>query len=457
MKTPYSGFRDPLPHAFSNESLITAWPLPVKWFLFAVSYFFLAYLCLETRDSGSLSSTIWLPAGLTLGVLSRSPLSRWPLWIISAGLLHVLVSFLHDRPTDIALIFALNDLMTLSLTAYIWKVFIKHGDNHRRKISMIFFIILVFLASILGGISTIISLNALAYPTVFLHFVIWSISNATGCLAIAPIFVLHNKYQAQEIFNRRPWQLLTLFIAIVTTLLIFIPSAEEIQRFNQIEFALYSLIGIMLLCSFFLNAHQLCFVFIVLAIITSTATLYSHGPFSTQDYSANEFITSSQLYLLIIFTFGLLFHSLVGHLQSFRKISQQQVMLISAGLSQQKIYSFSINMTTQSIIWSKNGNKEDQNPFFSVKTAAQLLGRVHTDDRLILAPWFKGIKTVFLQPHSCPVRLLFTCEPFSLNSNTFTQAHLALINDCDDAASLLLNGVLIVFEDAIVKPIGTTE
>lgn len=467
MKTLYSGFQDPLTHAPPDESLIAAWSFPLNWLFFAVSYFSLAYLCLETRDTGSLSSTIWLPAGLTLGVLSRSSLSRWPLWIISAGLLHVLVSFMHDRPIDIALIFAFNDLMTLSLSAYIWKIFIKHSNNHRRELSMIFFIALVFLGSILGGISTIYSLNALTYPTVFLHFVIWSISNATGCLAVAPIFLLNNrnlynnhlsnKPAAKENNTKKTWQLLTILLILISTLLIFIPSADAIQRFSNIEFALYFFIGLILLCSIFLTAHQLSFIFIAIALIISLATLYNHGPFSTRDYSANEFITDSQLYLLITYTFGLLFHSLIHHLQKLKKRSQQQVMLISGALTQQRIYYFSVNITTQCLIWCESNDNKDISPFNLVTTPAQLLGRMHTDDRLLLSAWFNGATTLFLQPFSYSVRLFLDNNTLLSNSNTFTGAHLALINVYDEVASLALNGVIIISQNAIFKPIGTKE
>lgn len=57
----------------------------LRWLIFVAVYFLLATISLETRDPWSLSSTIWLPAGLLLGVLcTRSP-AQWPMWAISGG------------------------------------------------------------------------------------------------------------------------------------------------------------------------------------------------------------------------------------------------------------------------------------------------------------------------------------------------------------------------------------
>lgn len=83
------------------------------WLAFIAIYLVLAMISMENRDSWSLSSAVWLPAGLVLGILCTSPRIYWPIWGVSAALLHILVSVLFGRTIDIALTFALVDLSVL--------------------------------------------------------------------------------------------------------------------------------------------------------------------------------------------------------------------------------------------------------------------------------------------------------------------------------------------------------
>ncbi|WAT01334.1 MASE1 domain-containing protein [Rouxiella chamberiensis] len=429
---------------------MTPWAYPFMWLLFCLSYFALAFLCLETRDNGSLSSSIWLPAGLTLGVLCASPLSRWPLWAVSAGLLHLFASLLHHRPLDIGLLFALSDLLILCLSAYVWKV-IKQGVRITAQFSsMLSFILIILIASLLGGILTLNGLKMFSYPIVFSHFLVWSISNATGCLALTPLFLFKGVKQKIHLIKTPRHGLFLLTCVVVLMLWTFTSTHRYLYQTDITDFALYTLIGMILLTVIFINSRQLSCLFIFTAIVISLSTLLHRGPFAMIDYTASESIPSSQLYTLIIFIFGLLTHSLFHDLDATNKQHQRHLLLINAAYPAQIRYLFHITFGADRLQWQTSDSGNQLFLAHAIITPAQFLGRLHVDDRTLISPYFKGEKTHFTLPLTYSVRVI-------LQDNVFIPAQLALINHWDSHAHLRLHGALFITQENPLNPTGQRE
>ncbi|GEM_PF-1517095 len=422
------------------------WTFPLKWLLFCLCYFLLAFLCLETRDNGSLSSAIWLPAGLTLGILCSAPLSRWPLWLVSAGILHVLASILHHRPIDIALIFALNDLIILCLSAHVWQIIRKTGFVNGRFNNTAIFIAIVLVASTFGGISVFYSLRLLGYPTVFSHFINWGISNATGCLAFAPLFAIKSLSSMSHSNINSKNSLFLIVIIPALALLLFLPWREDIQPLTLLEPLIYFLFGLILLSSLFISTPKLSILFISLAIIISTATIYSHGIFSSNDYTGNSGITASQLYLLAMFIFSMLIRGAANDIYLSKAQSDQLVLLRKSVSPEQKCYSFCIDITKQKWIWTELLDNIKSLPINILSTPSQILGRMHPEDRSLFLPWFNGKNKTTATPLSLPVRLI-------MDGTVFSQTYIAMLSDHNSTANIVLNGVIIVQRDISTHPI----
>ena len=109
------------------------------------------------------------------------------------------VSLLHDRPWDIALAFALLDLAIICPLALIWNGLQRYSNGLSHPGETLLLLAGVYLASAVGGLFSDLILKALGYPTRVSHFISWGISNATGCLAIAPLFIIHR-------LNHGQWQ-----------------------------------------------------------------------------------------------------------------------------------------------------------------------------------------------------------------------------------------------------------
>ncbi|WAT06288.1 MASE1 domain-containing protein [Rouxiella badensis] len=422
---------------------MTRWAFPLKWLLFSLSYLALAFLCLETRDSSSLSSAIWLPAGLTLGILCSSPLSRWPLWLVSAGTLHVLASYLHHRPMDITLVFAVTNLVILCLSAHVWLTLMKGRGIASNLSAMALFISIVLAASALGGMTILFALRMLAYPTVVSHFVSWSISNATGCLAMAPLFMVN-----QLVINKRvkSQNLLLITGILLITLALFLPDYDYQQNIPTVDFSLYLLFGLILLSLLFITERRLALLQVIIALIISITTIYNRGPFADSFYSDNNGITASQLYLLAIFISALLVRSGITDLYFLKRQSERQILLMSANFAEQKSYPFRINVTQQKVIWTDVLKMPDALPQAALMTPAQILGRMHPDDRTLFSPWFMGANKTSVRPFTQPVRLI-------LSSSDFCKGHIALLSDHDNNANLYLNGVLTLYQVPLPEPV----
>src|SRR5690606_21051458 len=121
------------------------------WLLFCLVYFGFAMFSLETRDPWSLSSSVWPPSGLVLGVLCISHRVYWPIWGISAGGLHVLASLFYGRPLDVSLTFALLDLVLIFPLALIWRT-VKYHFRYSLQTEIVLLVIGIYIISLTGGV-----------------------------------------------------------------------------------------------------------------------------------------------------------------------------------------------------------------------------------------------------------------------------------------------------------------
>lgn len=418
---------------------MTKWAFSLKWLIFSVSYFSLAFLCLETRDNDSLTSIIWLPAGLTLGVLCSTSPSRWPIWLITAGVFHLFASYLHHRPAGIALVFALNDLMTLCLSALFWQSAGKASRYTNNLSAMAIFIGIVLVASIIGGVVSVFSLSLLSYPIVLSHFIIWSVSNASGCLAMAPLFVVRQLSQITVNKRADDRSLLLMAAILILTAVLFLTANGFWQSKPTVAFVLSSLLGLTLLSSLFINKRRLSFLFVALALIVSIATIYNRGPFASDNYRDASDITASQLYLLAIFISGLLVRSGITDIYVAKNYSDRQLTLMKSVMPGQTSYQFKINIAQQILIWSTPEAHQLHVSLNLPATPAQLLGRMSPGDRETFTPWFEGVRNTSQVPFSKKLQLV-------LNGSSFSNVYIALLNDRDNSAGECLNGILIVYE-----------
>lgn len=377
----------------------------LRWLVFVAVYFLLATISLETRDPWSLSTTIWLPAGLLLGVLctrTRTP-AQWPMWAISAGVLHFSISLLHDRPWDIALAFALLDLASICPLALVWNGLHRYSNGLPPPGETVLLLASVYLASAAGGLLSDLILKALGYPTRVSHFISWGISNATGCLAIAPLFIIHRLNHGQWQWPTRQQAFIAAWAFPLAIAVFFLPSSLLSNDLLN-NALLYSVLALSLLLSALLPLLPLALYFILLTLIVSLATIYGYGPFRPA-LAGMQAIEASQLYLLMIISLGLLVAKREQQHRSQRQQTQQQQLLLNALLQARHPAFFRLSAEAEQLDWQPHDAVFGMPPR-QLANLTLLLAHVHPDDREMLKTLLCIASKLPNTPQYCSLRLL---------------------------------------------------
>lgn len=375
----------------------------LHWLTFIAVYFLLATISLETRDPWSLSSTVWLPAGLLLGVLCTHHLVQWPMWALSAGVLHFSVSLLHDRPWDIALAFALLDLVIICPLALIWSGLRRYSNSLSPPKEILLLLASVYLASIIGGLLNDLTLKALGYPTRLSHFISWGISNATGCLAIAPLLIIHRLNRGQWQCPTRQQANLVAWIFPLAIAIFFLPSSWLSNELLN-NALLYAVLTLSLVLSALLPLLPLALYFILLTLLISLATICDYGPFR-QALAGIQAVEASQLYLLMIISLGLLVATREQQHHAQRQQTQQQQLLLNALLQARHPTFFHLSEETGPLVWQPQGNVFGI-PSHQLANLTLLLAHIHPDDRNVLKTLLRIANGSQVTPQYGSLRLL---------------------------------------------------
>ncbi|HEJ9094109.1 TPA: MASE1 domain-containing protein [Serratia odorifera] len=373
----------------------------LHWLIFIALYFLLATISLETRDPWSLSSTVWLPAGLLLGILCTRQPAQWPMWVISAGVMHFSVSVLHDRPVDIALAFALVDPLILCPLALIWNSVHRYATDLSYRGETLLLLGGVYLGSAVGGLISDLLLKALGYPTVVSHFVSWSISNATGCLAIAPLFIIHRLNRGRWL-NRQQGYTAVWVLPLVAA--IFCLPAPLLQHPLLNHALLYMALALSLLLAALWPLLPLALYFILLTLLVSLATLYGYGPFSAA-LAGTQAVEASQLYLLAVISLGLLVATREQQHRARNQQHQQRLQLLGYLLQARQPAFFCLTPGAESLDWQPHEAIFGMPPR-QLANLTLLLAHVHPDDREPLASLLRHPAASAQQPSCCALRLL---------------------------------------------------
>lgn len=343
----------------------------VYWLLFSLIYSGFAMFSLETRDPWSLSSSVWPPSGLVLGVLCISPRIYWPIWGISAGTLHAIVSLFYGRPLDVSLTFALLDLVLIFPMALIWRS-VKSFFRYSFQTEMVFLITGIYIISLTGGVISTFLLQWLNYPVLLSHFTTWLLANATGCLSCAPFFIFHRFYKERS-HTVAYYQYAVLFAASV----IFCLPPELILT----ELLRWVLLYLVLLGSLVLAASlplkTLSLYFLYLTLLISLTTLAGNGPLATNDSRGME---NSQFFLLIVMTLGLLLAGREKESAMRAEDLQQQLMSLSRIMEKYKPILFRFSPDTGEFHWSGNSTIFGIPPH-EIPTLMLLRTRIHPEDQ----------------------------------------------------------------------------
>ncbi|MBH3000346.1 MASE1 domain-containing protein [Serratia marcescens] len=381
---------------------------------FSFFYFTLAMLCLETRDPWSLSSLVWLPSGLLLGVLCISPRILWPLWGVSSGLLHIIASLIYGRSLDIALVFALVDLAILFPLGMLWKNLAQYFLHDSFRVGTVLILIAIFITSIVGGIACVSILSLIGYPIVIKHFFTWSLSNATGCLTGAVFLTLRLRRFSSEAYQSLSWSQLTIILA---SSAIFLCPESLIQSPLLEQSLIYVSLSGTLISSISLPQRTLAVYFLYLTILVNLTTLYGYGPLAGNDVQDMQL---SQLYLLVALSLGLVLAAHKNETKVHNQKLQQQLKLICNMLEKQQPVFFQLSSDGKECQWSLHQSVFGISPD-KIPTLLLLQARIHPKDLDTFTHILTPPPMAISHPQQCIFRLL-------LSDNQYHTVHCNIIS-----------------------------
>ncbi|WP_242506224.1 hypothetical protein [Pectobacterium zantedeschiae] len=310
--------------------------------------------------------------------------------------MHIFVSMLYGRTVDIALVFALLDLAVLFPLAMMWhSVWHYLGYVSYRRATLLL-LSGVYIVSLIGGLVNTFTLILLDYPVVFSHFFTWSLSNAAGCLSVAPFLIAHNLFKEEKAtitFNQA---------ALLLPVLIFLfpPFLLENELLRQI--LLYVVLGSSLMLAMMWSFRILTLYLFFLTLLVSLATLYDYGPFVGMGGLGLQF---SQLYLVVVISLGLLVaaHEKEHGIQG----DAQRLPLLSHLLHPQSPVFFRLADNGTDISWLCRGGVFDI-PVGQIPTLQLFQARIHPEDR---AQFSACLSAGHASPgafEQCTLRLLLT-------------------------------------------------
>lgn len=265
----------------------------LRWLAFCLCWSGLALLSLEYRDPWSFSTTTWLPACILFATLLLTSIRQWPLWVVSAMLMHTLCGFYIGRPLSLAALFAFFDGLSVPLCAMAFilldRIWSERESNRPLFFSLVEAIVLIVITFSVGSLLTLcLKLNR--YDVVSFHFVSWSLALLTGCLAFWPLTWSLRKRPLTRWRKVRRRDIALLLSNIVLMLLLFCQPANGPKAIFSGFNPTYLLLSSMLLSSLLLNARILGVLLIVHYIVGIKATLEGLGPFVRLQETASSAI-----------------------------------------------------------------------------------------------------------------------------------------------------------------------
>ncbi|WP_219357795.1 hypothetical protein [Enterobacter sp. BIDMC 29] len=276
-------------------------------------------LSFHTRDSWSLSTTLWLPAPLLFAALWLTAPREWPLWLATAGLLHVFAGVWIGRPLTLACLFALFDVAIFPLCVAVFRLNAQLPALRfaRRPIigELIYplqLIFSIFCGSLLLNLALLLS----GYPIAPLHFFSWVLAALTGILAILPL-LRESKIPSHPRFNRREALLLAANTLVLVTGYFYLPPLWQGLNLLLVQTT------VVLLSVFALSGRGVGALLLIQYLIVVLATQQREGIFYTLTPDLIPAIWQAQWYLVFSAIFA-------NCLYQYRRWIQQQQALAAS-------------------------------------------------------------------------------------------------------------------------------
>jgi len=357
----------------------------IQLLLFAAIYGLLAFFSIDAQDSANLSTLIWPAAGILLGALMLSAPREWPQWMGIAGLLHTTASLTNGRPLTMALLFTAADLATMALIAAIWRQRVGDQRTLTQPRSLFWFIGLVVVGSIVGGITTDEMLELLRQPTAHYGWTTWTISGGIGCLIGAPLVMAWASFRVKLVGGPNRQNLLIgllWFVALIVTAEIAFDGPTSTWIFGDTNYELtYLPLLFVVLVALVWEERGTTLALVTLALIAGVNTLQGEGPFVFEAQQRSLALIEVQGYVGAAALMGLTMAALnASRQQALQQAAAWKVRFEGALLSSRHLM-YEFDPHSGRINWGGEVQALLGLPAATLGTLDAFLDRVHPEDR----------------------------------------------------------------------------
>jgi integral membrane sensor domain MASE1 len=353
--------------------------------LFTVIYGLLAFLSIDAQDSADLSTLIWPAAGILLGALMIVPLREWPLWMGIAGALHMAASLTSGRPMNMALLFTATDLVTMALIAAIWRRQVGEQRSLTQPRNLFWFIGLVLVGSILGGMTTDETLELLGRPTSQFGWTTWAMSDGIGCLVGAPLVVAWSTFRVKLIGGPNRQNLLiglVWFVALLVSAEFTFDGPTSSWVFGDTNYELtYLPLLFVVLVALVWEERGTTLALVALALIAGFNTLQGEGPFVFEAQLRSLALIEVQGYIGAAALMGLTMSALNASRQQALKQAAAWKVRFEGALLSSRYLMYEFDPHSSQISWGGEVQALLGLPAAALATLDAFLARVHPDDR----------------------------------------------------------------------------
>lgn len=359
----------------------------LSWGIFALIYGALALICLQARDPWSLSSFIWLPAGITLSVLCMTRWQYWPIWLVISSTLHTAISLMEGRSFDLTAIFTLSDVLIITCIALLWRVITRRSFMFSYSGLNSLFILSVIVLCFAGGLILYLFIS-MSYPVTLSHSVVWAVSESSGILTVSSYFTFvtmpFRRPQFRGVINLRGiinW-MLAAGLAVGSYNLGYVTGNSTAITLTATNLLLF----LTVLTALFKSAVHTAAYIQFCALMVSLAALYHTGPFIDTEVTGTG-VFLSQIYLLFLSLIASITYARMADLRLAYNVNTRIQDFFVKHAPFNSFFRFSFFPDEELLHWNDRFPLESHNKML-LSSPALLMGRLREEDQPQLRAFF---------------------------------------------------------------------
>ncbi|HZI10402.1 MAG TPA: MASE1 domain-containing protein [Myxococcus sp.] len=274
------------------------------------------------------SAMLWLPAGLTLAFLLRSPRRMWPVLLATIFLMDAGTEALRGKPMATGVAWGLGNVLRSLLAAVLMRRWVGTPVLFQRVRDVVVLVLVAFVGTLPSATLGALGAGWAGSPSFRAEWVGWWLSDSLGTVLVAPVLLswwTGHRHPVRD--PRRALELAGLLglVALVSAFIFRIPHGATLDLFATLPYAAFPLV---LTAALRHGARGAAGASAVMGIVAVEFTHQGRGLFGLLPVPVGEQVLSVQLFLAVLSVSALMLAAVVA---ARRRAEVAQRVLARAG------------------------------------------------------------------------------------------------------------------------------